>query len=163
MGKLNGKEIPKVTILSSTTGAGGVTFTTPKEETGLYSIDDLKDEVKELYAGRIAETLMPSGGKLTTGASNDIEKATSIIKSIVTSYGMSEEYGMLNLDMLKVNQDTIIDKEIHLAKDIENKTRELLVANFSVLERIANSLLENETLYDSDLVKLMQNQSVDNE
>ena len=156
MGKLNGKEIPKVTILSSTTGAGGVTFTTPKEETGIYSIEDLKNEVKELYAGRIAETLMPYGPKLTTGASNDIEKATSIIKSIVTSYGMSEEYGMLNLNMLKVNQDTIIEKEVKLAKDIEKDTRELLISNFASLERIATALLENETLYDSDLVSLMQ-------
>lgn len=155
MGKLNGKEIPKVTILSSTTGAGGVTFTTPKEEIGIYSVEDLKDEVKELYAGRIAETLMPFGSKITTGAANDIEKATNIIKSIITSYGMSEEYGLLNLNILKVNQDTIIEKEVKLAKDIETDAKELLASHFDALERIANALLENETLYDNDLTSLI--------
>ena len=68
-------------------------------------IEDLKDEVQELYAGRIAETLMSTGAKVTTGASNDIERATDIIKSIVTSYGMSDEYGLLNLNKLKVGQE----------------------------------------------------------
>ena len=155
VGKLNGKEIPKVTILSSTSGAGGVTFTTPKEETGLHSIDDLKKEVQELYAGRIAETLMSSGAKITTGASNDIERATDIIKSIITSYGMSEEYGLLNLNKLKVNQDIIIDKEVKLAKEIEASTTILMKEHFAALERIANSLIENETLYDADLVRLI--------
>ena len=157
VGKLNGKEIPKVTILSSTSGAGGVTFTTPKEETGLYSVDDLKDEVKELYAGRIAEMLMDNSTSVTTGASNDIEKATNIIKSIVTSYGMTEEFGLLNLNQLKVSQDVIIDKEVKLAKEIEKDTIVLMKDNFESLQRIANALIENETLYDSDLTRLMSN------
>ena len=155
VGKLCGKEIPKVTILSSTSGAGGVTFTTPKE-TGLHSLDDLRNEVKELYAGRVAEALMSDGKKITTGASNDIEKATHIIKSIVTSFGMSEEYGLLNLNQLKVSQNTIIDKEVSLAKELEAETSALLTENFDTLKAIAESLLENETLYDSDLDNIIE-------
>ena len=150
VGKLCGKEIPKVTILSSTSGAGGVTFTTPKE-TGLHSLDDLRNEVKELYAGRVAEMLMSDGTKITTGASNDIEKATHIIKSIVTSFGMSEEYGLLNLNHLKVGQDTIISKEVKIAKELEKETTEMLQQNFDTLKQIAEALLESETLYDADL------------
>lgn len=159
IGKLNGKEIPKVTILSSTSGAGGVTFTVPKEEAGLYSIDDLRNEVKELYAGRIAETLMPSGARVTTGASNDIDRATEIIKAIVTSYGMSEEYGLLNLNKLKVKHDIILDKEISLAKDIENETIALMKKHFGALARIATALMENETLYDGDLTRLIEDKN----
>ena len=158
VGKLKGKEIPKVTILSSTSGAGGVTFTTPKE-TGLHSVEDLKDEVQELYAGRIAETLMSTGAKVTTGASNDIERATDIIKSIVTSYGMSDEYGLLNLNKLKVGQDIIIDKEVKLAKEIEAETVALMKKHYEALKRIAHALMENETLYDRDLTRLINNEA----
>lgn len=151
IGKLNGKEITKVTILSSTSGAGGVTFTSPKSESGLHSISDLKNEVMELYAGRIAELLCNGKSKITTGASNDIERATHIIKSIVTSFGMSEEYGLLNLNHLNVSQDIILEKEVKLAKELEKETTEILTENFEILKKIANALLENETVYDAEL------------
>ena len=151
MGKLNGKEIPKVTILASTSGAGGVTFTSPKTESGLHSVTDLKDEVKELYAGRIAELLFNGESKITTGASNDIERATHIIKAIVTSFGMSKEFGLLNLNHLNVSQDIIIEKEVKLAKELEKETTEILSNHFELLKEIAETLLLNETIYDADL------------
>ena len=151
LGKLNGKDVPKVTILASTSGAGGVTFTSPKTESGLHSITDLKNEVRELYAGRIAELLHSGESEITTGASNDIERATHIIKSIVTSFGMSKEFGLLNLNHLRVSQDIILEKEVKLAKELEQETTEILKENFDILEEIATTLLENETIYDSDL------------
>ena len=151
IGKLNGKEIPKVTILASTSGAGGVTFTSPKSESGLHTVSDLRDEVKELYAGRVAELLFNGKSKITTGASNDIERATHIIKAITTSFGMSEEFGLLNLNHLNVSQDIIIDKEVKLAKELEKETTDILRNNFELLQEIAETLLLNETLYDSDL------------
>ena len=155
VGKLNGKSIPKVTILSSTSGAGGVTFSTPKS-IRLHSVDDLKAEVSELYAGRIAELmLLKDKNKVTTGASSDIKKATNIIQPLITSFGMSDEFGMLNLDQLQVNQTTIIEHEIKLAKEIETMTVEILTANYDKLEAIANSLMENETLYEADLDKIL--------
>ena len=104
--------------------------------------------------------LMDSNSSVTTGASNDIEKATSIIKSIVTSYGMTDEFGLLNLNQLKVSQDVIIDKEVKLAKEIENETMKLMKENFVSLQKIANALIENETLYDTDLAKLMSKEVV---
>lgn len=156
VGKLNGKSIPKVTILSTTSGAGGVTFTTPKD-IGLHSVNDLKAEVSELYAGRVAELLMlKDKNKITTGASNDIQKATEIIKGIVTSYGMSEEFGMLNLNQLQVSQSRIIEEEVRLAKEIEEQTIALLTEHYSRLEAIANALLERETLYEQDLDTLIK-------
>jgi cell division protease FtsH len=155
VGKLHGKEIPKVTILSSTSGAGGVTFTTPLKM-GLHSVNDLKNGVQELYAGRIAELmLLKDKNKITTGASNDIQKATNIIREIVTSYGMSDDFGLLNLNQLQVSPDIIIEKEIALAKEIEQETIDLLTENFDFLTAIANTLLEAETLYDKDLNQIL--------
>ena len=151
VGKLKGKEIPKVTIIASTSGAGGVTFSTPKK-TGLYSVEDLKHEVMELYAGRVAEMfLLKDKAKVTTGASNDIERATSIINKMVTSYGMTEGFGLLNLNKLKVSQDKVLEKEIEISKELETETAKLLKDNYELLEKIANELLEKEVLYEADL------------
>ena len=125
IGKLNGKEIPKVTILSSTSGAGGVTFTTPSK-TGLLSVKDLKNEVKELYGGRCAEGIFyQDENKVTTGASNDIDRATDIIKEIVMTYGMTDSFGLLNLSKLGVDNKIIIEKEIELSKQLQEETNEL--------------------------------------
>lgn len=156
IGKLNGKEIPKVTILSSTSGAGGVTFTTPSK-TGLLSVKDLKNEVKELYGGRCAEGIFyQDENKVTTGASNDIDRATDIIKEIVMTYGMTDSFGLLNLSKLGVDNKIIIEKEIELSKQLQEETNELLKKNYSKLEKIALLLLENETIYESDLDKIMK-------
>ena len=156
VGKLHGKEIPKVTILSSTSGAGGVTFTTPNKM-GMHSVTDLKNNVQELYAGRVAELmLLNDKTAITTGASNDIQKATDIIKEIVTSFGMSEDFGMLNLNQLNVSQDVIVEKEIALAKEIEQETINLLTKNIDLLTAVATALLESETLYESDLNNIIQ-------
>lgn len=160
VGKLNGKEIPKVTILSTTSGAGGVTFTMPRD-INLYSIKELKMEVMELYAGRVAELMLYKDKEaVTTGASNDIQKATEIIKEIVTSYGMSEDFGLLNLNQLNVGQNIIVEKEIALAKAIEQDTIKLLEDNLDTLSKIANALLEAETLYDNDITAIINEEKV---
>lgn len=156
VGKLTGKEIPKVTIIASTSGAGGVTFSTPKK-TGLYSVEDLKNEVMELYAGRVAEMfLLRDKTKVTTGASNDIERATAIIHQMVTHYGMTDEFGLLNLGKLKVNQDKVLQKEIDIAKELEQETAKMLKKHLGVLNEIANELLEKEVLYEADLNNIIK-------
>lgn len=156
IGKLNEKEIPKVTILSSTSGAGGVTFSTPSK-TGLLSVEDLKNEVKELYGGRCAESIFyRDKNKVTTGASNDIDRATDIIKEIVTTYGMTDSFGLLNLSKLGVDNKIIIEKEIELSKELQEETQELLKKNYNKLKKIALMLLENETVYESELDEIMK-------
>lgn len=155
MGKLNGKEVNKVTILASTSGAGGVTFVTPAKE-HLLSVKDLKDEVRELYAGRVAEYLLYNDESLvTTGASNDMERATSIIQKIVTKFGMTDEYGLLNLEVLRVKSDVVIEKEVELSEQLKKETTEILKENYETLKRIAESLMEKETLYAKDLDELI--------
>lgn len=160
IGKLNGKKIPKVTIVASTSGAGGATFTTPNK-LSLLTAADMKAEVRELYAGRVAEFILRGDKELiTTGASNDIERATKIIKEYISVYGMHEHFGMLNLSKLKVNQSEVIEKEIELAKDLERETIEILSDNKDKLSAIANLLLERETIYDDDLVAILDTKKV---
>lgn len=145
------KTVNKVTILSSTSGAGGVTVSTPDKER-LLSVQDLRNKVMELYGGRIAEFLLYGDkAKITTGASNDIAKATDIIHDIITSYGMEESFGLLNLENLDVPQEVLIEKEVALAKELETATIKLLTENKGILESLANLLIEKETLYETDL------------
>ena len=156
IGKLFGKEITKVTILQSTSGAGGVTFSLP-DKTGLLSSEDIKHEIMELYGGRIGELLYynENPAKITTGASNDIERASSIIKDYISKYGMQSDIGMLNLEVCDVSKSDILEKMTTMAKDLENETLVLLKSNYTYLERIAKALIEQETIYDADLTTIL--------
>lgn len=152
VGRLYGKEITKVTIISSTSGAGGVTFSTPGK-LGLHTVEDLEHEVMELYGGRIAELILndDNKAKITTGASNDIERATSIIHEIVTKYGMNERFGLLNLEASGVDKEFIIKEEVAIARRLEKNTYEIIHNNYTKLKSIAELLLEKETIRSEDL------------
>lgn len=156
IGHLYGKEITKVTIISSTSGAGGVTFSAPKK-TGLHSIEDIKHEIMELYAGRIGELLYYKGNhlKVTTGASNDIERATNLIHQFVTSYGMSQTFGMLKLDGDIIDKKQVMQIKVDLAKELEQETLRVMTAYKDELQDIADALLQKETIYKSDLKEII--------
>lgn len=150
-GILLGENVNKVTILASTTGAGGATFTIPKK-LGLHSTEDLKKQIIGLYAGRCAEyILLGDADKITTGASNDIERATEIIYQMVAMLGMNEDYGMLNLHKLRMGDQLILQEASKLAKEMERICIELLTKHRKELEKIVELLLENETIYDKDM------------
>lgn len=156
VGKLKGKEITKVTILSTTSGAGGVTFSTPKKE-HLLSKEDLVDEVMELYAGRVGElALFGTEDKVTTGASNDFERASDIVEKIVEKWGMSKEFGpfVIKRSYSDVENEELLRMKVELAKSIYEDTKNLVKKNFDKLEEIAELLLKKETIYAKDLDKL---------
>lgn len=157
VGSIYGKDITKVTIISSTSGAGGVTFSTPKK-TGLHSIEDIKHEVMELYAGRIGELLFYKENytKITTGASNDIERATGLIHEYVTRYGMSDTFGMLKINEEIMDKKQIMNMEVALAKELEQATISLMKEHFNDLQQIANELIEKETLYKADIDRIVR-------
>ena len=161
-GILLGEDVNKVTILASTTGAGGATFTIPKKM-GLHSVEDLKTQIIGLYAGRCAELIYTGSlEKITTGASNDIERATSIIYNMVAALGMNEKYGMLNLQKLHMGEDLILEESSRLAKDMENICLKLLKKHKKELKKIVELLLENETIYDKDLKFITARESISN-
>ena len=149
-------EVSKVTIVSSTSGAGGVTFTVPKK-LGLNSIEEMKAQVMLSYGGRIAERLLlQDKEKVTTGASSDIKQATRIIHEMISAYGMTETYGMLNLELLGIDNKVILDEAIQMATELEQKTLDLLSDNYTTLEAIANALLEKETINAEQLDKIIK-------
>lgn len=151
MARLSGLEVPKVTILSSTSGAGGVTFITPKK-LGLKTIEEMKNDVKVSYAGRIAELLLyKDPNKVTTGASSDIEHATAIIYDMIARFGMTDTYGMLNLNILNIDNKEILEKATEMAGALEKETYLILNSHFNTLEQIANELLEKETITGEEL------------
>lgn len=155
VGHLLGKEISKVTIVASTSGAGGFTISTP-EDKSFHSIKDIEETVMEYYGGRVAEYILHGRDKtkVTTGASNDIERATNLIRDSIVKYGMSEKFGLINLSSAKVNNQDIIDEQVVLSKAIEEKTIALLEDNKDKLETLANLLLERETVYAKDIEEL---------
>lgn len=155
MGLLLDKDITKVTITSSTTGAGGVTFITPKKQ-GLHSRTELEEEIMIYYAGNIAERLLNNidYNDFSTGASNDIERATNLIKNMVENFGMSSKYGLLNLNTLNIDNTEVLSEVVSIAKDLENKTKTLLTKHKELLIKISKLLLEKETLYKEELETL---------
>lgn len=157
-GKLldSGADVRRVTILASTTGAGGITFINPRKM-GLHTISEMESDVKVSYAGRIAELLLFKDEKLvTTGASSDIEQATAKIKQMISTYGMTKEVGMLNLDMLGVDKGTMVKLATELSNRLYNETHELLTANWDKVIRVAEALLEKETILEDELDRLME-------
>ena len=148
-GLMMGQDLTKVSIIPSTSGAGGATFITPKK-LGLFTVDELREQVIMLYSGRNAEQILSEqkGIKngVTTGASDDIEKATDIIKKMITEYGMNEEFGLLNLEGLDVKPEIITKEAVKLAQELKEVSYSLLASNIEKLKMIAEKLIEKETL-----------------
>lgn len=148
-GLMMGQDLTKVSIIPSTSGAGGATFITPKK-LGLFTVDELREQVIMLYSGRNAEQILSEQNGIkngvTTGASNDIEKATDIIKKMITEYGMNEEFGLLNLEGLDVKPEIITKEAVKLAQELKEVSYSLLASNIEKLKMIAEKLIEKETL-----------------
>lgn len=162
VGKLlqTGMDVSKVTILSSTTGAGGVTFFNPTKM-GLLTVNELESRVKVSYAGRIAELLLFGDENLvTTGASGDIEQATANIKEMISSYGMSKKVGMLNLNLLGADKSVLLEHSIELSERLYNETEAFMRENWHLVEKVALSLLEKETISEVELDVLMNEKPV---
>lgn len=151
IGKLCNMDVSKVTIIPSTSGTGGVNIIIPKKM-GLYSIEELKNNVKMSYGGRCAEYLLYGDwNKTTTGASADIKQATSTIYNMISMYGMTEEYGMLNLNELNIDNKEILQKAVQMSKELMEETLEMLKQNRDMHQAIVNVLLEKETISGKEL------------
>ncbi len=141
--------------------AGGYTLTLPKEDKYFVSKSEMMDQVVQLLGGRVAEDLVLHD--ISTGASNDIERATTIVRKMVTRYGMSDKLGPITFggkqDEIFLGKDfgthrnysekiaASIDKEIKTIIDAAYKKAEtLLRENIDKLHKVANTLLEKEKL-----------------
>lgn len=156
-GLLMGQDLTKASIIPSTSGAGGATFITPRK-LGLFTVKELREQVVMLYSGRNAEAVLAekNGENLgiTTGASNDIEKATGIIKKMITEYGMNENFGLLNLEELEIKPDVIAKEAVNLSKELCSESYKLMMDNADTLKKIAEALIEKETLTGEEIRKI---------
>lgn len=141
--------VPTVTIIQSTSGAGGVTFMAPDEK-NLPSKKYLRNKIKIDYAGRVAEEIyLGNSDDITTGASQDIKNATAVIKSYIGAYGMGNK-GLIDIKQLTTQYD-IVEEAGSLSTTLYQETLDLLTKNKDKLESLANALVEKETLYEEEI------------
>lgn len=147
---LTDNDIPKVTIVPSTTGVGGATFNIPKKM-GLLTKKEVLNNVKVLYAGRAAELILrKDADEVTTGASQDIKQATKYIEDYFANYGMSE-YGLITIS----DKEVYMNEAIKLSKNLFQSTLNLLNENDEILKNIANALMEKESIDEKELDKII--------
>ncbi|MDB5084677.1 MAG: cell division protein FtsH, partial [Bacilli bacterium] len=163
-------EVHKVTIIPRGV-AGGYTVMLPKEDRWFMTRHEMLDRVSGLMGGRVAEEIVL--GEISTGASNDLQRATDIIRRMITEYGMSEKLGPLQYGTKQGNQvflgrditsernysDTIayeIDKEMFdLVEQCHRRTTEMLTLHRDKLDLLAQALLDKETLNKAEIEQLL--------
>ena len=156
--------VSKITIVPHTTGALGYTMQMPEEEKYLKTSQELLTELRTLVGGRAAEEVV--FGVQTTGASNDIQRATALARNMVTLYGMSDALGLMApatvsnqyLDgqaYLDCSQETsaLVDKEVQtLLSRCYQESKELLTSHRTMLDEISEHLLAKETITGDELM-----------
>ncbi|MBR6898079.1 MAG: ATP-dependent zinc metalloprotease FtsH [Lachnospiraceae bacterium] len=164
--------VQKITIVPRTMGALGYVMQTPEEEKFLNSEAELKAMLEGLMGGRAAEEVVFNS--ITTGASNDIEKATNLARSMITIYGMSKKFGMVALETvesqylsgqkaLNCSETTAaeIDKEVmRMISEAYEAAKKKIEDNREVMDRIAAFLIEKETITGAEFMKLMRGEKI---
>lgn len=153
-------KVTKVTIIPSTKGAGGFSMNIPPDRMYHRKID-MENAIKIALAGRAAEELVFGPDRVTTGASNDIERATGILVDMVRRFGMSEKSGLLNYDVLYQNgfnqpQSCTSEDLKKTMDDLYRQVRGIIEDNIHLLKAIAENLLLRETLEEKDLKLIME-------
>lgn len=160
--------VQKITIVPRTMGALGYVMQTPEEEKYLNTKSELEAMLAGLLAGRAAEEIVFD--TVTTGASNDIERATKVARAMVTQYGMSEKFGLIGLESVQhkyldgravqnCGEATAaeIDGEIMaILKTAYEEAKRLLTENREALDKIAEFLIEKETITGKEFMKIFR-------
>jgi len=163
----NSQPIQKITIVPRTMGSLGYTMNMPEEERYLMTRSEILAQITTLLGGRAAEII--KFGEVTTGASNDIERATKLARDMVTQYGMSEKFGPMGLESTQnqyldgrnvVNYSsetgTLVDDEVRkILAECEQDAIDLLKANGASLDKISDYLLEKENITGVEFMSLL--------
>lgn len=160
--------VQKITIVPRTMGALGYVMQTPEEEKFLNTKKELQAMLVGMLGGRAAEEIVFD--TVTTGASNDIEKATSVARAMITQYGMSEKFGLIGLEsvqnryldgrpVMNCGQETAseIDHEVmKMLKEAYEEAKKLLSEHRESLDKIAAFLIEKETITGKEFMKIFR-------
>ena len=159
--------VAKITIVPRTSGALGYTMQIDEEDHNLMSREELLAKLTTLTGGQAAEQLI--FGSITTGASNDIEKATKLARAMITRYGMSESFGMVALEAV-TNQylggdaslacsaayaEKIDDQVVDLVRAARARADKILKENEAKLHELAKYLLEKETITGEEFMSIL--------
>lgn len=158
--------------------AGGFTAYLPEDDVSFMTKKKMEASIISLLGGRVAESLVLDD--ISTGASNDIERATKIARAMVTQYGMSERLGTINYDSSE--NEVFIGRDLGRSKDYSERTaaeideevsrivneaysecKELLSENLDKLIALSDALLEKETIYSKDFEKIFNGEKLDEE
>ncbi len=164
----NTEPVQKITIVPRTMGSLGYVLHVPEDEKNLNTKEELLQEIKVLLGGRAAEEIIFN--TVTTGASNDIEKATSIARAMITQYGMSERFGLMQLEsiqnryldgnrILECSDETatLIDEEVKkLLAECYEESKKVVSAHLDTMDKIAAFLIEKETITGKEFMKIFR-------
>ena len=163
----NSAPVQKITIIPRTSGALGYTMQVEEGNHYLMTKEEIENKIATLTGGRAAEEVR--FGVISTGASNDIEQATKLTRSMITRYGMSRKFDMVALETVTnqyLSGDTAlacsaetaaqIDEEvIATVKTAHEKAINILRNNMDALHRLAHFLLEKETITGEEFMKIL--------
>ena len=171
----NAQPVTKITIVPHTEGTLGYTLHLPEEEKFLMSKEDILTEIRTLLAGRCAEELVFD--TQTSGAANDIERATDLARNLVARFGMSEKFGMMALGTVQSQyldggysmncaQETFAaaDREVAaLLQRCHDEALELLRRNREMLDAVASYLIKKETITGAQMMAILEGRDPDQE
>lgn len=163
----NAEPVQKITIVPRTMGSLGYTMQVPEEEKYLLTKDELITKIVTLLGGRAAEEVVFH--TVTTGASNDIERATKLARTMVSQYGMSDTFGLMGLEsvesqyldgrsVLNCSDQTAakLDDEVNkMLKEYYAKAKELLSENMECLDSVAEYLIDKETITGKEFMNIV--------
>ena len=164
----NAEPVQKITIVPRTMGALGYVMQAPEEEKYLNTKTEMLDTIVGLLGGRAAEELV--FGDVTNGASNDIEKATYYARTMVTMYGMSERFGLMQLETVEsqyLDGRRVMNCADSTAAEVDEEVREILAkaylqakellsGNRDILDKIAAYLIERETITGHEFMAMLE-------
>ena len=157
MSYLLGEPIARASIQATISGVGGAVFNEDKESKFITKTD-FENKIKIAYGGRASEQI--KFNEITTGASNDIQQATTYIKNYIKTYGFDDELGLINYndndELIQHESTKIFDKMSKYSIKFYNETLELLKANYNKVEIIANKLIESNMISGDEINKLLE-------
>lgn len=155
---LLGIKLARASIIGTTSGVGGAVFQ-QESDSQFKTNEDFINDIKVCYGGRASEEIKFK--TITTGASSDITKATELLNGYIQRYGFDNDFGLLDMDVLKDNMlieaDTMLSKMSELSRKFYKDTVNLLSENYSLVEVLAKKLLEVETLSADNIYELLEN------
>ncbi|MDD3738789.1 MAG: ATP-dependent zinc metalloprotease FtsH [Lentimicrobiaceae bacterium] len=160
--------VHKITIIPRTSGALGYVMQVDESERNLYSKEDLENRITTFTGGRAAEEVI--FGRITTGASNDIEQATKLARAMVTRYGMSDEFGMVALETVNnpyLSNDTSLscsaktaarvdDVVLSIVKKAHEKAKNIIIENEAKMHELAEYLIKKETITGEEFMNILK-------